>query len=57
MAKMNRIFVVFFTTLGTGAFLSALFAGATWHYGTAILCLVMSLLFISENKSLKTKQS
>jgi hypothetical protein len=54
---MNNVFSVAFAIIGTGALGGAIFAGATWHYGTAAICLVLILLFVSENKAIKNQKS
>lgn len=57
MRAMNNVFAVAFATIGTCALGGAIWAGATWHYGTAVMCALLTWLFYSENKSLKTKKS
>jgi len=57
MRTMNNLFLGIFLLIAVIALFSALFAGATWHYATAIMGLVLSWLFYSDNKSLKTKRS
>jgi hypothetical protein len=56
MTRMNNIFAFLFLAMATAALAGALFAGATWHYYSSGVCLVMAWIFYSENKSLKTKQ-
>lgn len=55
MRTMNNFLMGLFLLIAVMALVGAIFQGATWHYGTAVACLILSALFYSENKSLKTK--
>jgi hypothetical protein len=53
MRKMNNLFAVVFTIIGVTAFSGALFCGATWHFGTAIMCAFLVIVFRAENSTSK----
>lgn len=53
MRTMNKLFAVAFATLGVCALCGAIFYGATWHYGTTVMCLVLVVVIYLENKAVK----
>lgn len=51
---MSKFFAIAFTTIGVLAFIGAAFYGAGWHYGTAVMCFVLGILFHAENQDHQT---
>lgn len=45
-----KVAVIIFVILGLTALVGALFAGAWWHYFTAVICGIMTLACIAEIK-------
>jgi len=49
MKKANNLFAIAFAVIGILAFIGAAFQGATWHYATVVMCVILVILFLSEN--------
>jgi len=48
MRNLSNFFAIVFAIIAVIAFFGAL-QGATWHFGTAFMCAVLSFLFWEEN--------
>lgn len=56
--KFNLVSMIISSLIGAMALLGAVFAGAYWHYATALICLIFSIRFYtcrdSEEESVKS---
>lgn len=53
MRAMSNFFAIVFAIIAILAFIGAL-QGATWHYGTAIMCAVLAIIFWEEDRTPRT---
>jgi len=50
MRATSNFFAILFAVIAILAFIGAL-QGATWHYGTTVMCAVLALLFWEEDRT------
>jgi len=50
MRAMSNFFAIVFAIIAVVAFIGAL-QGATWHYGTTIMCIVLAFIFWEEDRT------
>jgi hypothetical protein len=55
MEALNITFIILFGLLGLLALGCALFAGAWWHYYTALACAILVLVSLADLKKEKKK--
>lgn len=54
MKRMNKLFAGIFLLIAVMAIMGAIFAGATWHFATALMSLFLSWIFYSEKEVQKS---